>query len=270
VDWLSDTWQDLRYAVRSLRRSRAFTTAAVITLALGIGATTAIYSVVDAVLLQPLPYPDSDRLVRVFENVPFIDAGRPPVQRGPSYQEFREWRARMTTLSDAVAIVGLAQRTARTSNGLARLWGSMVSGEMFPLFGARTVFGRGLRPSDDAQPDVVVVTFDTWRHVFQSDPNVIGTTMEIRAPLAAPRLLTVVGVLAADVELPTGAIDFYTPIVIDPQRPSPGATLIARLRPGVSMSAANDEANLVGAAIRQPRAGSAAPLPGRRFEVQRV
>jgi predicted permease len=266
--WFSDAGQDVRYAIRSLRRSPGFAVVAVVTLALGIGATTAIYSVVDTILLQPLPYADSDRLVRVFENVPFIDAARPPVQRGPSYQEFLEWRARATTLSDAVAIVGLAQRTARTSNGIARLFGSMVSGQALPLFGARTVLGRPLGPADDAHPDVVVVTFDTWRHVFQSDPDVIGATMEIRAPLAAPRLLTVVGVLAADVELPTGAIDFYTPIVIDPQRPSPGATMIARLRPGVSMSAANDEANRIGAAIRPPRAADAPPLPGPRFGVQ--
>ena len=106
-----------------------------LTLALGIGATTAIYSVVDTILLQPLPYADSDRLVRVFENVPFIDAGRPPSQRGPTYQEFLEWRSRARTLTDAVAIIGMAQRTARTSNGTARLWGAMVSGETFPLFG---------------------------------------------------------------------------------------------------------------------------------------
>src|SRR4051812_33086204 len=117
MQWLGDAWQDIRYAVRSLRRSPAFTTAAVLTLALGIGATTAIYSVVDTILLEPLPYADSDRLVRVFENYPFIDASRPPVQRGPSYQQFLEWRARATTLSEAVAIVGMAQRTARTSNG---------------------------------------------------------------------------------------------------------------------------------------------------------
>jgi putative ABC transport system permease protein len=262
--------QDLRYAIRSLRRSPGFAAVAIVTLALGIGATTAIYSVVNTILLQPLPYADSDRLVRVFENVPFIDAGRPPVQRGPSYQQFLEWSARAKTLSDAVAIVGLAQRTARTSNGTARLWGAMVSGQAFPLFSARTVLGRALGPADDADPDVVVVTFDTWRRLFQSDPNVVGTTMEMRAPLGAPRILTVVGVLAADVELPIGTLDFYTPIVVDPLRPSPGVTMIARLRPGVSLNAAGDEANLIGPAIFPPRAANTAPLPGPRFGVQGV
>ena len=266
MDWI----QDARYAVRSLRRSPGFATVAVLTLALGIGATTAIYSVVDTILLQPLPYAGSDRLVRVFENVPFIDGSRPPSQRGPTYQQFLDWRARTRTLTDAVAIIGMAQRTARTATGTARLWGAMVSGETFPLFAVRTILGRTLGPSDDAHPDVVVITFDTWRGLFQSDPDVIGTTVEMRAPVGPPRLLTVVGVLAADVELPAGVLDFYTPIALDPQRPSPGATMIARLRPGVSISVANDEANLVGSAVFPPRAGNASPLRGPRFGVQGV
>ena len=266
MGWL----QDARYAVRSLRRSPGFATVAVLTLALGIGATTAIYSVVDTILLRPLPYAASDRLVRVFENVPFIDGSRPPSQRGPTYQQFLDWRARTRTLTDAVAIIGMAQRTARTSTGTARLWGAMVSGDTFPLFSVRTILGRTLGPSDDAHPDVVVITFDTWRGLFQSDPNVIGSTVEMRAPVGEPRLLTVVGVLAADVELPTGVLDFYTPIALDPQRPSPGATMIARLRPGVSMNAANDDANHVGAAIFFPRPGNAAALRGPRFGVQGV
>ena len=96
MDWI----QDVRYAIRSLRKSPGFTSVAVITLALGIGATTAIYSVVDTILLQPLPFADSGRLVRVVENIPFIDRGRPPVQRGVTYQEFLEWRSRTRTLSD--------------------------------------------------------------------------------------------------------------------------------------------------------------------------
>ncbi len=268
--WFSDAGQDVRYAIRSLRRSPGFAVVATVTLALGIGATTAIYSVVDTILLQPLPYADSDRLVRVIEYIPFIDAGRPPSQRGPTYREFLEWRSRSTTLSDAVAMIGMAQRTARTSNGTARLWGAMVSGEAFPLFGARTVLGRGLGPGDEAQPDVIVITYDTWRHLFQSDPHVVGTKVELGAGQTAPRVLTLVGVLAADVELPAGTFDFYTPIALDPQQPSPPVTMLARRRPGVAVGAAVDEANALGSAIRPPRPAGAAPLPGRRFDVQGV
>src|SRR5207302_7685607 len=125
--WLEDLDQDVRYAIRALRKSPSLASVAILTLALGIGATTAIYSVVDTILLQPLPFADSDRLVRVVENVPSIFAGRPPLQRGVTYQEFLEWRARTKTLSDTFAIAGFGQRTVRTQDGTARLWGGTTT-----------------------------------------------------------------------------------------------------------------------------------------------
>src|SRR5258706_10890636 len=120
--WFSDAGLDVRYAIRSLRKSPAFAAVAIATLALGIGATTAIYSVVDTILLQPLPFADSDRLVRVVENVPSNVAGRPARQRGVTYPDFLEWRVRTRTLSDTVAVTGL-ERLVRTSDGTVRLWG---------------------------------------------------------------------------------------------------------------------------------------------------
>jgi len=270
VPWLADLGGDVRYAARTLRRSPSFSIVAVLTLALGLGATTTMYTVVDAILLQPLPYTNADRLVRVVENIPFIDAGRPPVQRGPTYQEFLEWRSRTATLSDAAAIVGLAARTARSRNGTAQLWGAMLSGQAFPLLGAHAFLGRTLGPGDDAHPDVIVVTFDIWRRLFQSDPNVIGTTMELRAPDVPPRLLTVVGVLPADFAFPMGSADFYTPIVLNPVVRSLFVTMIARLNPGVPVKVAVEEANVLGTAIRPPRPATAPPLTGPRFDVQHL
>jgi putative ABC transport system permease protein len=264
MEWI----QDARYAVRSLRRSPGFATVAVLTLALGIGATTAIYSVVDTILLQPLPFPDSGRLVRVFENIPFIDAGRPPVQRGVTYQEFLEWRTRTRTLTDPLAIIGMAQRTARTSHGTALMWGAMTSGQTFASLGTRAFMGRLLALDDDVHPDVVVLAFDTWRRMLESDPNVLGTTIELRAAAGPARLLTVIGVLPANFEFLGGVVDFYTPIALDPSRPSPFVAMIGRLGAGVTLGAANDEANLLGSAIRPPRAADAPPLKVPRFEVQ--
>ena len=92
--WLIDLGQDLRFATRSLRRSPSFTAAALLTLAIGIGATTAIASIVDTILLRPLPFTDSDRLVRLVENFPHITPGRAPLQRGLGYQAFLDWRQR--------------------------------------------------------------------------------------------------------------------------------------------------------------------------------
>jgi putative ABC transport system permease protein len=275
--WFSDARLDLRYAVRSLRKSPAFTAVAIVTLALGIGATTAIYSVVDTILLQPLPYADSDRLVRVVENVPFaLDPSRPPVRRGLPYQDFLEWRTRTRTLTDSFAITGSVGRLARTSEGTVRLWGNMTSGTAFARFGARPLLGRALNPADDAGPNVVVLSFDAWRRHFQSDPRVVGTTIEFRAawdgsltPELEHRLLTVVGVMQEAFEFPTGPADFYTPVVADiGSKRFPSVTMIGRLSPGVSISAATDEANALGNAIRPPRPASAPALKGPRFEAQ--
>ena len=96
--WLEDLRQDVRYAIRTLWHSPGFAAVAIVTLAVGIGATTAIYSIVDTILLRPLPYADSARLVRVVENV-LVRAGRPPLPREVSYRDFLEWRTRTRTLS---------------------------------------------------------------------------------------------------------------------------------------------------------------------------
>jgi hypothetical protein len=100
IFWFDDVRRDVSYAARGLARNPGFATAVVVTLALGIGATTAVFSVVNAVLLRPLPYPDSDRLVRIVERLPARDANTPPGRRtGMTWTEFSEWRARTTTLS---------------------------------------------------------------------------------------------------------------------------------------------------------------------------
>ena len=180
---------DLRYALRSFLKNPAFSIACVLTLALGIGANTAIFSVVDAVLLQPLPFPHSDRLVRVVENFTGAVPGR-VYQRGPTHQQFLEWRARSTTLSDATAVI-TTTRTIRTGEGTTRLWGAAVSADTFSLLGAQALLGRTLGPGDQAAPDVVVLDFDTWQRSFNADPNIVGRAIEFRsggfpAPEAPP------------------------------------------------------------------------------------
>lgn len=272
--WLDDARRDFRYAVRSLSRSPAFTVAAVLTLSVGIGATTAIASIVNTILLQPLPFPSSDRLVRVVEN--FTGAiGEPGrvFQRGVTHQELLEWQRRTTTLDDATALIPMAQRMVRTSHGTAGLWGAMIAGNTFAVLGASTLLGRTLGPSDETTPDVVVLSFETWRRHFHGDTGIVGRAIELRsggfpAPPAPARLLTVVGVLRPDFAFQVaGPLDFYTPIALDPSRPSPQVTMIAHLKPGVSLPAAAEEANLIGAAICPPRRANAPPLPGPRFEV---
>jgi putative ABC transport system permease protein len=263
---------DFSYAVRSLARSRGFTIAAILTLSIGIGATTAIYSVVDTILLQPLPFPDSDRLVRVIENAPPFAPGRPIVQRGISHQEFLDWRTRAKTLTDPAAVIEMSQRMVKTPDGAAGLWGAMVSSNAFALLQTNPALGRTLGPGDDANPEVVVLGHATWQRHFHGDPAIVGKALEFRtgallAPIP-PRFLTVVGVMPASFEFPTGALDFFTPIALDPSKRSPGITMIARLAPGASLQAATEEATLMGSAIRPPWPANMTPLTVPRFEAQ--
>ena len=266
---------DLKYAIRSLARSPGFTAAAILTLAIGIGATTAIYSVVSTILLQPLPYPDADRLFTVVENMAPARPGGSWLQRGPNNLEYAEWRARAATLDATAASVGMGQRLVRTTRGTAGLWGTSVSGNLLDLFGARPMLGRTLTIADEQHPDVVVLGFETWQRHFDGDPNVIGRVIEFRAggiSQSAPRMLTVVGVMAESFRY---GGDFLTPIVFDPReytvaggRTRPfGVTMVGRLAPGATIGAATAEANDIGAAIRPPRPADAPPLPGLRFEL---
>lgn len=269
--------RDVAYAIRSLRRSPGFTIAAVLTLSIGIGAATAIYSVVNAILLQPLPYPNADRLFTIVENMAPFREGFAWTQRGPNNLEFAEWRSRATTLDATAASVGMGQRLVGTSHGTVGLWGTSVTGELLDLLGARAMIGRTLSVADESQPAVVVLSFETWSKHFDRDPNILGRVIEFRSggiSQATPRQLTVVGVLSPSFSY---GGDFLTPIVFDtsqftvagrsdPQRPF-GVTMIGRLAPGVPVDAATQEANELGAAIRPPRAAAAPPLPGRRFEL---
>src|SRR5262245_12418534 len=112
-----DFVRDLRYAVRTLRRSSTFTLTALLTLAVGVAAATTIYSVVETILLRPLTYRESDRLVRLIENAPHPVAGRPPLQRGLPMNELKDWQERTRAFRESTAVAPIAQRTVRTPTG---------------------------------------------------------------------------------------------------------------------------------------------------------
>jgi hypothetical protein len=139
VRLVDDLHRDVSFGTRQLRRSPGFALAAIFCLALGIGATTTIVTVVNTILLQPLPFADSDGLVRVIENFPLTAPGRRVMQRGITYQEFLDWQRRARTLSDAIAVAGMGQRLVRTSQGAAGLWGATISANAFAVLGAAAV-----------------------------------------------------------------------------------------------------------------------------------
>jgi predicted permease len=227
--------QDLRYGWRNLFRQPAFAITAIFTLALGIGATTAIFSVVNAVLLRPLPYPDSDRIVALMNY--WTRTGR----RGTtvSAPDFHDWRAQ----SQSFAAIGYYDggETSVTLNGRADY--AFVHGatpEFFDVLGARATVGR-LLTKDEQQPGgplAVVITHAFWKKEFGGDPRAIGSTIKFD-----DRVFTLAGVLEPGMRHPARA-DVYYPAWLDPETPSRSGhnyRVIARLKPGVAVAQAQAE-----------------------------
>src|ERR1051325_7093728 len=161
--------QDIRYAFRQLRKNAGFTTVAVLTLTLGIGANTALFSVVNGVLLNPLPYPHSEQLVAVFGNVHGDNPG--PV----SYPNFLDWQRQTQSFASMAIYRGQDYNLTGTSEG-ERLSGYMVSADFFPTLGVNAILGRTLRSDDDqvgAAP-VVVLGGGLWKRKFGSSPEIVG------------------------------------------------------------------------------------------------
>src|ERR1700704_6198865 len=229
--------RDIRYGIRSLLKRPGFTAIAVITLALGIGANTAIFSVVNAVLLRPLPYPEADRLF-----VPWGSRGDTQHRTVVSYPDFVDWQAQTKTL-EQVAAYNSAGTLLREGDGDPELiYGAAVSADLFPLLKVTPVLGRPFTRSDDqpkASP-VIVLGYELWQRRFNADPNIVGRQIRIGSTSA-----TVLGVMPEGFRFPARAekTEFLRPLAATlgertERRSSYSLRVIARLKPGVSVAAA--------------------------------
>lgn len=225
--------QDLVYAARQLRRSPGFAAVAVLTLALGIGATTTIFGVVDSVVLAPLPFHDPDRLVFVKETTP---GGDPFSVAEPNYLD---WRARASTFSDLAAST---ERTATwTGDGEPRdLRSAWVSASFLDVLGVEPVLGRGIQSHEDRPGErgaVTVLGYEAWQRIFGGDPSVTG-----RSLLLDGVTHTVVGVLPPEISF-LNDVDVLVPLGADPatDRGDHYLDVVGRLAPGSSMEAAREE-----------------------------
>jgi putative ABC transport system permease protein len=244
LGWLEDAVSDVTHSVRGLRRTPAFTAIAVLTLALGIGANTAIFSVVNAVLLRPLPFEDADRLVRVVMTIPAQITGsierRDPVRLSPT--ELDQLRTAARTLSMA----GMASATIMNLRGRdPRLQGAIVSAAFFESLRARPLLGRVLTAGDEAAgaPPVLLLSYDAWRRHFGGDPQIVGRTVTID-PMLGPRVstdYTVIGVMPGDFQFPNRETRAWTPPRADATFGAPRVATLARLADGVSLAAAESE-----------------------------
>jgi predicted permease len=238
--------QDLRYAVRSLRRTPGFTVTAILVSALGIGATTAAFSIADHVLLRPLPFRDADRLVKLTENHASI--GYPVMEPAPP--NYRDWR-RMATSFESIEGYGGSAGTLLSNGEPERVFGAIVAPGAFGLLGRQAAIGRTLMDSDaTATQSPVVISDRLWRTKFAGDPNVLGSTLTLDSAT-----LVIVGVMPADFYFPAATTDYWRLSTFDtPGDASRGnnyMNVMARLKPGVTLAQAQAEMTTVAQQIAQ-------------------
>jgi len=234
--------RDLTHAARNLRRAPGFTAVTVVTLALAIGANTAIFSVVDRVLLKPLPFPHPDRLVAIRGSAPGSDL---PPEFGSGTEMYVEYREQSTKLEN-LAFYQIAQTNVRSGDHVEHLFVSSASPSFFATLGVKPVVGR-LPSADDEEGTVMVLSHWLWMDWFGGDPSVVGSTMEV-----AGALRTVIGVMGPDLRFPEERTSLW---ILDeptpPIRPGGfGLNLVGRLAPGAGRASLTAE--LAGLARRLP------------------
>jgi macrolide transport system ATP-binding/permease protein len=234
--------KDLRYGVRMLLKTPGFTAVAVLTLALGIGANTAIFSAVGAFIMRPLPVERPDRLVRVFESDP--KRGQGDLISSFSYPDFADYRAQTGGVFEGLFVHRLEQAALSHDNQNDLVWGELVSGNYFDALRLRPALGRGFLPEEDQTPGarpVVVISHRLWQHRFASDPSIAGRDITLNG-----QPFTVVGVAPRAF---TGTkfglgMDFWVPAMMQRQvtrenlwiesRGDHRFDMVARLKDGVT------------------------------------
>jgi predicted permease len=242
--------KDIRYGIRNLIKRPAFAAVVVLTLALGIGANSAIFSVVYAVLLRPLPFPQQERLVVAWEkdttaNTPFVEL---------SVAEIRDWQTQSQSFTQLAAMPTTVYGYGYVLTGHGdpvQLESAKVTGSFFSILGANAALGRVFDESDDQVngPNVVVLSDRIWRERFSADPHIIGQAISLNQ-----QSVTVIGVMPATFAFPKG-VDLWKPLLasMDPRTlENRGAVFlqaIGRLKPGVTHSQAEAELNTIIARI---------------------
>jgi predicted permease len=244
VRWIEDLWQDLRYGARMLARRPGFTVAAVITLALGIGANTAIFSVAFAVMWRPLPYQRPEELVMVWQRMTWEKMPQPSMN---ATGVFFAWREQKDVFSDVAAFedasISIRSRYFLTGgNEPERIMGALVSGNLFSMLGVNAALGRTFTIEDE-QPgrgQIVILSDAFWRRRFGADPYVIGKTIRL-----SDKTFTIIGVAPPEFKLSyPNATDLWAPLTFGPRERADmdGATfkVMARLKPGVTIAQARE------------------------------
>ena len=239
--------QDIRYGIRTLIKNPGFTGVAVLALALGIGANTAIFSVVNSVLLRPLPFEQSDRLVMVWEKRLQLGRIRNPV----SPPDFSDWRAQNQVFEDMAAYVGQGFNLGATTEP-ERIQGAGVSPSLFSVLRAQPRIGRVFEPEEDkpSSDRVAIISSGLWQRSFASDPNIVGKTIKLN-----DRAYSVVGVMPADFVFPNRRSEIWVPMILSPDdaanRGGHSLTVVARLKDGITIQRAQNEMDAIATQLEQ-------------------
>ena len=233
-------WQDLRFAIRTLAKKPGFTAVAVLTLALGIGANAAIFSVVNAVLLRPLPFREAEHLVLISERIPSL-----PVI-GPSYQNYQDFRDQAQSF-DGISATHLATLTLTGAGEPERLAGQMTAASMFSLLGVNTIEGRTFLPEEDRAggPSVALISYGFWQRRFAGSHDALGKSITLD-----DHDYTIVGVLPAGYQLmlPADVVIPFEPWAMtlpDDRSWHPGLSVVGRLKSGVTIEQARAEMSTI-------------------------
>lgn len=237
--------QDLRYSARNLVKSRGFAVVAVLTLAVGIGANTAIFSIINAVLLRPLPYRDPGRLVRLYETE--AAPGKYPFT-GP---DFIDWKTQNNTFSDMTLFWWPHDMNLSGRRQADNVRVVPTEANFFSLLGVNPFLGRAWAPGEDqpGKDDVVILGYALWQSRFAGDPNVVGQSLELDA-----RRRTIIGVMPAGFNFPFQA-QLWTPLDMSGRglgdRGSHSFNAIGRLQPGVTVSKAQADVAVIAARLEK-------------------
>ena len=240
--------RDLRFSIRALQRNPGFSFVAILTIALGIGLNTAIFSVVNAVVLQPLPFPEPDHLVTVWEN---LEKRGGPTQEWTGRSTFADWRENNKTFSGMAAVGGWAPNLTGVDRP-ERLSGAVVSPGYFSVLGVQPAQGRAFLPDEETPGNdrVVVLSHELWQRRFGADPDLLGSSLTLNG-----ESLLVVGILPPGFHGPIASgAEIWTPLPIDRTRDDRGnyyLRVIGRLEPGVTREAAASDMARVAAGIAE-------------------
>jgi putative ABC transport system permease protein len=243
ANFINGLIQDLRFGLRKLRKSPGFTAIALLTLAFGIGANTAIFSVVYTVLLKALPYPQADRLVMVYENVQLPNYQNK--RNTPSPGNFSDWSAQNAVFENMAAYSNRSFNVTGTGEPL-RLEGELVSDGFFPTLRVNAALGRVFSPEDDrpASSHVLVMSDGLWRTRFAADPRVLGKKIFLD-----DQAYEIVGVMPPGFHFPDPDDQLWAPLALTPDelisRRSHFLDVFARLKPGVTLTQAQTQMNLI-------------------------